>query len=89
LRVSLIEGLAIVAAAGKRPARALRLAGAAAAARGRLGATPSYSDREWLNRALTSARQSLGDALGDAAYVAGQAMAIPEAAAYALSDGPD
>jgi non-specific serine/threonine protein kinase len=89
LRVSLIEGLAKVASLERRPARALRLVGAAAAERDRLGATPSYFDREWLDRALTSARQSLGDTLGDAAYVAGQAMALPEAAAYALSDDPD
>jgi tetratricopeptide (TPR) repeat protein len=88
LRVSLIEGLAMVAAAEKRPMRAVRLAAAAAAERDRLHALPSRLVRKRLERSLEPARRSLGDARADA-YAAGQAMRMSEAIAYALDDEAD
>jgi predicted ATPase len=85
-RLALIEGLAKVAAAEGRPARALRLAGAAAADRARLGVTASPIDQDWLERALAPARDALSEAEAVDAYAEGEALTLAEATAYALEE---
>ena len=68
----------------KRPARALRLAAAAAAEWTRLGATPAPVDRDWLEPALAPARQALSEAEQLVAWAEGQALTLEQTAAYAL-----
>jgi hypothetical protein len=85
-RIDLLDGLAKVAATQNLPRRALYLAGAAAAARARLGTMPSPIDREWLEAGLAPARQALGEPLASLAYATGESMTLEQAVAYALED---
>jgi hypothetical protein len=85
-RIDLIDGLAKVAASQNLPRRALYLAGAAAAARARLGTTSSPIDREWLEAGLAPAHQALGESQSSLAYATGESMTLEQAVAYALGD---
>jgi hypothetical protein len=80
----LLDGLAGLAASQAQPARALRLAGAAAGLRESLGKSHSHNVREWLERKLEPARQGLGAEATAAAWAEGQAMSPEQAVAYAL-----
>ena len=76
-----VEALAMVSAAAGWPARALRLAGKAAALRESYTAllTPTPAERALLEQTLNSARQALPRGASHAAWTAGQSLA-PEAA---------
>ena len=80
------EALAAWAAADGRPARALRLAGAAAALHDALG-SPLASPAGTAG-AVEAACQVLGDAAAQAAWGEGQLMTLEQAVA-ALEDAPD
>jgi tetratricopeptide (TPR) repeat protein len=84
-----LEGLASVAAAEGRAARALRLAGAASAARDEMGNTLPVGRRAQLERRLASARSRLGEEAAAAAWAEGRAMAPADAIASALGDEAD
>jgi predicted ATPase/DNA-binding CsgD family transcriptional regulator len=81
---SLIDRFAMLEAAQCHHARALRLAGAAAAWRTTSGARLSPAGASKLEAALAPARQTLGDSADDA-WRAGQALTLAEAIAEALS----
>jgi hypothetical protein len=84
-----LEGMAGLAAATGRPARALRLAGAAAAIRAAVGTRPLPVEQENLDRWLTAARQALGAAEQAAAWGAGRALTLEEAIAAGLAEVRD
>jgi hypothetical protein len=80
----LLDGLAGLAAVQAQPVRALRLAGAASAFREALGKSQPRNVRDWVERKLAPARQSLGAEATAAAWAEGQAMGLERAMAYAL-----
>lgn len=80
----LLDGLAGLAAAQAQPVRALRLAGAAEAFREALGKPHARNLRDWSERKLGPARESLGTEATTAAWAEGQAMDQERAMAYAL-----
>jgi DNA-binding CsgD family transcriptional regulator/tetratricopeptide (TPR) repeat protein len=84
-----LEAFAHLAAAQGQPARAVRLAGAAAALREAIGAPISPSERAVLERRLAPARAALGEPASALAWAAGRAVSPDDAAAYALSEGGD
>jgi len=79
---------AALAGARGEPARALRLAGAAAALRTVVDVALSPLERATAERAEQAARQALGDAAA-AAFAEGRAMPLEHAIADARSAGPD
>jgi non-specific serine/threonine protein kinase len=82
-----LEALASVAAAQGDQARALRLAGAAAAVRERAGQLPSYEEeRASPARWLAAARAALDEQAQMTAWWDGQAMSLQQAVAYATED---
>jgi predicted ATPase/DNA-binding CsgD family transcriptional regulator len=80
-----LEGLAGLAAALDQPARALCLAGAAAALREAMGAPLSPNGRARFERRLEAARRTLGAEPAAAAHAEGRAMPSDQAVAYALA----
>jgi predicted ATPase/class 3 adenylate cyclase len=85
----LLDGFAGLAAAGGLPARAVRLAGAAAGLREGIGAAHPRNLRDWVERRLQPARDALTGAAFAAAWAAGQAMPLEQAVADALAENPD
>lgn len=86
-RWDLARGLEVVvevAAAEDRFEVALRLAGAAAALRDRMGTPPWPSERDRLQDATTRARQRLTEGAADLAWMHGWTSPIDEAVAVAL-----
>ncbi|MBV9894094.1 MAG: hypothetical protein JO020_07990, partial [Chloroflexi bacterium] len=85
-----LEALAMVSAAAGQPARALRLAGNAAALRESYPAvlvlTPTPAERALLERSLNSARQALPRGASHAAWAAGKSLAPEAAIEEALTD---
>ena len=79
-----LEGFGGLAAAAGQWARALHLAGAAAALREAVGARCAPGQRA---DRMASARQALGEAAAAAAWTAGRAMSLEEAVTYAVADG--
>jgi predicted ATPase/transcriptional regulator with XRE-family HTH domain len=79
-----LEGFAGIAELAEQPARAVRLFGAAAAIRDRLGIPPFGGERADYERRLAAARIQLGDAAFDVAWEAGQMMTAEQAIAYAM-----
>jgi non-specific serine/threonine protein kinase len=86
--LTIIEGLARVAAARGRAGPALRLAGAAAAERTRFGAEAAAIDRWWTDAAVARSRGLLSGTEADAAWAEGQAMTLEDAIKLAESDYP-
>jgi non-specific serine/threonine protein kinase len=89
---NLTEGLDLagaVASAQRRWPRAVRLFGAAAAARAVLGLAAPPAGRARHERELAGVRGELADATFAAAWTEGQAMSLTLAVAYALEDAPD
>lgn len=78
-----MEGLACVAAVLDRPDRALRLAGAAAMLRTRLGTALPLAGQAELERRLAPVRLALGDAAA-AAWAEGQRLNVAQAVDEAL-----
>jgi tetratricopeptide (TPR) repeat protein len=84
-----LEGLASVAAAEVRPARALRLAGAAAALREARHAAPAPQLLSKHQHAVETARQASPKARQRALWSEGRAMSLAAIVAYAQSDEGD
>jgi predicted ATPase len=81
-----LAALANLAAAEGRPARAVRLAGAAAALSTATGAVLQPTERRSGERWLALARAVLHPAAAAAAWAEGQAMPVEQAVAYALEE---
>jgi tetratricopeptide (TPR) repeat protein len=79
-----LAALACLAAAEGEPARALRLAGAAAAPGAAGGAALQPTERQRLERWLAGARRAVGDEAAATAWAEGQAMSLEQAVAGAL-----
>jgi hypothetical protein len=84
-----LECLAATAAAQSNAEYSLRLAGAAAALRQRLGAPPAPCEQSRLEKALESARQTLSNAAGLTAWMKGWAMPVEQAVQEALGYDAD
>ena len=80
----LLECFASAAAAERKPERALRLAGTAAALREALGAPLSRAEQDRLGRSLEAARETLGDRDSAAIWMEGWAMPLEKAVESAL-----
>jgi predicted ATPase len=83
-----LEGVAGVAAAHGQAARALRLAGAAAALRAAIGRPQTATEQARLECWLRPARRELGAAASEAAWAAGRLVPIEHAIAEALRRPP-
>ena len=79
-----LECLTATAAGQSNAEYSLRLAGAAAALRQRLGAPPAPGEQSRLEKALEFARQTLSDAAGLTAWMEGWAMPVEQAVQEAL-----
>jgi tetratricopeptide (TPR) repeat protein len=79
-----LEALAGLAAMQGQPARALRLAAAAAALRDRIGEPPWPANQAALTRRLAAAREALSAEGQAAAWADGQALTVEQAVAEAL-----
>ena len=84
-----LEGFAALAVAEGRPVRALRLAGAAAAARRAVGRAQSTVDRDVVERRLARARRALTPEEAASAWREGEAMPLEDALADALDGAQD
>ena len=85
--VRVIEGFARLAAETNDALRALKLAGAAAALRQRIGAPLPKHERHTLERALDRARQDPNAHGVGSAWMDGWSMTTEEAVSYALAPG--
>ena len=83
-----LESLATSAMAQLRPEQSLRLAGAAAALRERLGTPLLASERPRLEKALETARQKLSNAAGLKAWMEGWAMPMEQAVLEVMNCDP-
>jgi predicted ATPase len=81
-----LAALANLAAAEGRPARALRLAGAAAALSTSTGTVLQPTERRSSERWLALARGAIHPGVAAAAWAEGEAMPVEQAAAYALEE---
>jgi predicted ATPase/DNA-binding SARP family transcriptional activator/DNA-binding CsgD family transcriptional regulator len=88
--IEVLEGMASLAGAMGKATRAARLWGAAEAARGVTG-IDAFTPDEWALHEphLASARSELGEAAWEDALAEGRAMALEEAAEYALTEVAD
>ncbi|HEX2109715.1 MAG TPA: helix-turn-helix transcriptional regulator, partial [Rubrobacteraceae bacterium] len=83
-----LQGYAQLAAGEEHYARAVRLAGAAAALHQTLGQSVGLACKAYFRRRLEPAWQALGKQEGRLAFEEGQAMTFEEALTYALQDPP-
>jgi DNA-binding CsgD family transcriptional regulator/tetratricopeptide (TPR) repeat protein len=81
-----LESFARLAAAQEQSARALRLAGAAAALRDGVAAHPTPGDSVWLRRGLDPVRARLGELDSAAAWAQGRALSLEQAVGEALTE---
>ena len=81
----LLECFAASAAAQSQPARALRLAGAAAALRRTVGAAPAPAEQARLEKSLEPARDALTDAASAAAWMEGWTAPLESAIREAVA----
>ena len=81
--------MAGLAARQGQPARALRLAGAAAALRDRIDEQPWPANQATLTRRLAAAREALSAQGQAAAWADGQALTVEQAIAEALGNAQD
>ncbi|HMA37621.1 MAG TPA: hypothetical protein VKY74_24420 [Chloroflexia bacterium] len=84
-----LAGLVGVAAYSGQPARAVRLAGAAAALLAQLGTCLEPADQRQYDQALAAAQARLDPAARATAWAAGQALSCGQAAAYAQAEADD
>jgi non-specific serine/threonine protein kinase len=84
-----LTALAAVAAVGHRIEHALRLEGAASAARRMLGVQESVGGSGALESAIDRARREIGSQAADALMREGEAMDLEQAVALALTGEPD
>jgi hypothetical protein len=80
-----LECLAASAAAQSNARKSLRLAGAAAALRQRIGAPLTPTEQMKLEKALEFARRTLGNAAGVSAWMEGWALSVEQAVSEALA----
>jgi len=83
-----IEAFVILAATQGQAARALRLAGAAAELRRGMGAQFRLGWQRYVARRVVSARETLSEEAGAAAWAEGQKMTLEQTLAYALVEEP-
>lgn len=81
-----LEGLGRVAAKRGDPEHGARLYAAGAALRNSLNTPPAGSEREAYEHAISEIRLALGEEAFAAAWQAGGAMTVEQAAAYALGE---
>jgi tetratricopeptide (TPR) repeat protein len=81
-----LEGLAAVAGAQSEPARALRLAGAAAHHRRTAGRSWQLAYSRWVDSWLQPLRQSLDPRIAQSAWIDGERMSLAETIEYARSE---
>lgn len=82
-------GIAAGVAAGLgQPERSIRLAGASAAHRERIGVSMPPAFKARFEEMIASARQSLAESVQTRAWEEGQTMTLEQATEYALSDSP-
>jgi predicted ATPase/class 3 adenylate cyclase len=81
-----LEGLASAAAMHGRARRAVTLFGAAAALREAFGTPPPPINQADNERGIATARAQLDEATFNAAWIAGRAMTLEQAVAYALEE---
>lgn len=81
----LLDDFAALATAEGQPGRALRLAGAAAAAHDAIGSQLPAGERARFDRLQAPARQALGEHLSMAVWGEGRAMTLEQAVEYALA----
>jgi tetratricopeptide (TPR) repeat protein len=79
-----LEDVAALVAVRGEPRRALRLGGAAEALHERLMTFRANNVVAWVDRYLTLAREALPSAVVDELWMAGRALTVEEATAYAL-----
>jgi tetratricopeptide (TPR) repeat protein len=82
----LLEAFASSAAEQSQPERALRLAGAAAALRQRMGAQSTPAEQAKLEKSLEPARRGLTTSAGGTAWLEGWVMSVDQAIQEALAD---
>jgi len=80
-----LEHLACCSASQGRPDRALRLAGAAAAMREKLGMPPSAAERKVLDQMLSEIRENLAEAEQTKSWAQGHAMTVDQVSEYVLA----
>ncbi|HEX5166938.1 MAG TPA: TIR domain-containing protein [Thermomicrobiales bacterium] len=80
-----LEGIARILHISGRPASAIRIVAAADAIRATHGPVLAGTDREAIEQLLPALRSALGDSVYAAEWVAGAAMTMDEAIAYALA----
>jgi len=83
----LLDDFAALAAAESRPERAMRLAGAAAAARSAIGSQVPEGERLRFDRLQAPAHEMLGEEAAAAFVAEGRAMSLEQAVQYALHEG--
>jgi ATP/maltotriose-dependent transcriptional regulator MalT len=83
----ILEAAVLLTVPQGQPARAFRLAGAAAVIRRSSGTPLSAADRKELDASLDLARSAVGEAEAALAWAAGEAMTPERAIAYALEGG--
>jgi non-specific serine/threonine protein kinase len=83
-----LEGLAVIAAAERRAADALRLSGAAARVRQTLRAPLSPAQQEWFERRLAPARAELGGEAAAATWAEGQALELGDVVRQVFETDP-
>ena len=82
--VRVLEHLACCSVSDARPDRALRLAGAAAAMREKLGMPPSAAEQKELDQMLRDTRDNLGEAEQMKSWAEGHVMSIDNVLEYVL-----
>ncbi|HEU5443013.1 MAG TPA: tetratricopeptide repeat protein, partial [Steroidobacteraceae bacterium] len=82
-----IEGCACLAAARGRAAVALKLAAAAAGVRTSISAPLPQAEQRMLERHLSQAWQTLGEAQGRSAWEKGSTLSVDQAVRYSLEEG--
>lgn len=81
-----LDGCACLALAQGQPARALKLAGAAAHLRSVIGVTLTDAEQQKLDRALAPAWEAIGKSRGEEAWAEGAAMSFEKAIEYSLEE---
>ena len=81
-----LEDFAVLAGRERQAERAIRLLGAAEAFCETLGARPPVADDTDYEHTVASGRAALGEAAFAAAWAEGRAMALEQAAEYALDE---
>ena len=85
--LAILESFAGVLAAGRRPVEATRLCAAIQSLRNSMGMPASLEGASVMARTLQATRRSLGDRSFSAAWSAGQALSLDEAAALVPPEG--